>query len=366
MSKILSAAASATTSGWSGVRDLVSLKEGPWRWTAGIQAALANALSMVMFSVTGHLTLGLISSLGAFTALYGTTMPLRKRLRVLPFVAAAFSGASLLGVLAAGNAGLMIACATVVALSASILVFAAGFGPPGPMQFVLVASISARLADPARVGSACFSPWIIPVLVLVGALGAYMTIATPLSLTFRRRTKSEESHPYALFSLNRLDAEKATIIIRVVVAVAAASVLSVLFRASHSYWMVVVAAAVLQSTHSVHHTTIRAFQRVVGTLAGIVMFDLIRLAVPRGAWLIVVLVILQFAIEVVVARNYALALVFITPTALTIAAAGASTPGALIRERMVDTVIGAVVAMIVLWATDWIFKRGRRFAISFS
>lgn len=73
--------------------------------------------------------------------------------------------------------------------------------------------------------------------------------------------------------------------------------------------------------------------------------------------MIVVLVMLQFAIEVVVARHYALALAFITPTALTIAAAGTSPPGPLVHERTVDTVLGAVIAMMVLWTTDWIWKR---------
>ena len=114
-------------------RDLISLKDSPWRWAAGVQAAFANALPMAMFSLTGHLSLGLISSLGAFTALYGTTMPLRDRLRVLPLIASAFVAASLLGVLCAGNAALTIACMIFVAVVASIFVFAAGLGPPGPM-----------------------------------------------------------------------------------------------------------------------------------------------------------------------------------------------------------------------------------------
>jgi fusaric acid resistance family protein len=48
------------------------------------------------------------------------------------------------------------------------------------------------------------------------------------------------------------------------------------------------------------------------------------LADPRGFWLIVILALLQFSIEVVVARHYALALTFITPTALIISSAGSS------------------------------------------
>lgn len=66
------------------------------------------------------------------------------------------------------------------------------------------------------------------------------------------------------------------------------------------------------------HGAIRVLQRILSTVVGLVVFGFIRFADPRGAWLIVVLVMLQFAIEVVLARHYALALAFITPTALTI------------------------------------------------
>jgi uncharacterized membrane protein YccC len=101
-------------------------------------------------------------------------------------------------------------------------------------------------------------------------------------------------------------------------------------------------------------------QRVLGTLLGIVIFALIHQVDPKGAWLIGVLVLLQFAIEVVVARHYALALTFITPTALTIAAAaGTSAPGILIGERMMDTLLGAVVALTVLWTSELMAHRNR-------
>jgi hypothetical protein len=103
------------------LQNLFVLKEGPWRWSTGIRAAFANTLPMATFALAGHLSLGLIASLGAFTALYGMTMPLRVRLRVLPLVAAGFVVASVLGVLCPANASLTIACLIVVALLASML-----------------------------------------------------------------------------------------------------------------------------------------------------------------------------------------------------------------------------------------------------
>lgn len=97
----------AGTSRWQcALQELFVLKEGAWRWPAGVQAAVANTLQMASFALASHLSLGLIASLGAFTALYGTAMPLRVRLRALPFVAAGFVVAFVVGVLCADNASL--------------------------------------------------------------------------------------------------------------------------------------------------------------------------------------------------------------------------------------------------------------------
>jgi uncharacterized membrane protein YccC len=342
----------------SALRKLFALNHSPWRWSEGVEAGFANALAMMTFWLAGHLSLGLIASLGAFTALYGTTMPQYHRLRTLPLVATGFVAASVLGVLFAANAWLTIACMITVALLASKLVFGAGLGPPGPMQFVLVVGVSARLAAHARVGDASLEPVEIPMLVAVGALSAYVVVAARAALSFVRSQKSERSVAVPQFSLRRLDAEQSTITARVVFAVATAGLLSALLRVGHGYWMVMVAGAVLQATHACQYSAFRAVQRVLGTIVGVLVFGLIRLTDPQGAWLIVVVVLLQFAIEVVVARHYALALSFITPTALTIAAAaGTTAPGSLVAERLVDTLLGAIIALIVLWTSEWITKR---------
>jgi Fusaric acid resistance protein-like len=341
----------------SALRTLFAFNDGPWRWAAGVQAGFANALPIATFSLTGHLSLGLVASVGAFTALYGTTMPLRERLRVLPLVAMGFVAASVLGVLCAANAWLTIACMTAVALLACMLVVTTELGPPGPMQFVLVAGVSARLAYPEHLSGAFLNPMAIPALVAVGAISAYIVVAAPLALPLVRSRKCKASAPVALFS-HRIDAEKSIITARVVLAVAVAGLFSVFLRVRHGYWMVMVAGAVLQMTYVAQYSAIRAVHRVLGTVLGVVVFGVICLADPRGAWLIAVVVLLQFAIEVVVARHYALALAFITPTALTIAAAaGTTAPGSLVAERIVDTFLGATIAMIVLWTSEWIMKR---------
>jgi len=76
-----------------------------------------------------------------------------------------------------------------------------------------------------------------------------------------------------------------------------------------------IAGAVLQASHVRRLTVIRTVQRVLGTVVGVAVLALLAGMDPSGLWLVAIVALLQFAIEVVITRNYALALIFITPLA---------------------------------------------------
>src|SRR5215217_7904618 len=105
------------------VQSLLSLNEAPWRWSAGVQAAIATGVPLAAFMVAGHQSLGLIAVLGAFTALYCANLPLGKRFSALPLVGVGFVIASALGVLCAASAWLTIAGLIIVAVLACSLAF---------------------------------------------------------------------------------------------------------------------------------------------------------------------------------------------------------------------------------------------------
>ena len=348
----------------SSLQSLLGLSDGPWRWSAGIYASIATALPLAAFTQTGHQSLGLIASLGAFTALYGSTLRLGDRLRALPLVAIGFVTASVLGVLCGTNVWLSIACVVAVAAVACTIVFGAGLGPPGPMQFVLVAGISGHLATLTRLNFAISEVFAIPALVAAGAFSAYLLVIALLALPRMDKPEPEAVCLRARFSPLLRNTESKIIAVRVIAAVAAASLLSVPLGMHHSYWMVMVAGAVLQGSHVSRFSAIRAMHRVLGTILGVAIFGLIKLADPQGIWLVVILALLQFSIEVMVARHYALALTFITPTALIISAAGGTgDPLALVAERLLDTLLGSAIAMAVLWTSEWVRRRASIFRL---
>lgn len=321
-----------------------------WRWSAGIQAGIATGVPLAAFTLAGDQSLGLIASLGAFTALYGATLRRGDRLRVLPLVAIGFIGASALGVACAANAWLSIVCLIGLTALACTMVFGAGLGPPGPMQFVLVAAVSNRLAAPAHLGGSSMHAIAIPALVAVGALAAYALLAALLAMPSVGQQEGDPVGPRSPFPRPWLEGETVTIAARVVAAVAIAGLAGLALGLQRSYWMVMVAGAVLQARYDSRSNVVRALHRILGTVMGVAIFGLIRLVEPEGWYLVGIFTLLQFAIEVVAARNYALALTFITPSALMIASASATGDlGVLVGERIVDTVLGAVIAMAVLW-----------------
>jgi uncharacterized membrane protein YccC len=223
------------------------------------------------------------------------------------------------------------------------------------MQLVLVAGVSARLTALTRLNIAAPDVIAIPGLVAVGALSAHLLVIALLALPFMHKAEAEAVGLRARFSPLWRNTESLTITVRVVAAVAAASLLSVPLGMHHFYWVVMVAGAVLQASHVSRLSAIRAMRCVLGTILGVAIFGLIKLADPQGIWLVVILALLQFSIEVVVARHYALALTFITPTALIISAAGGTgDPLALVGERLVDTLLGSAIAMAVLWTSEWV------------
>ena len=120
-----------------------------------------------------------------------------------------------------------------------------------------------------------------------------------------------------------------------------------------AYWAITAAVLVLAQGFDWARTAQRGLERMVGTWIGLLAAGLVLLAYPQGLWLVAVIVVLQLAIELSVPRNYALAVVFITPLALVIGSGGARVDeiGELLLARGVDTLVGCVVALAVFLVT---------------
>jgi hypothetical protein len=141
--------------------------------------------------------------------------------------------------------------------------------------------------------------------------------------------------------------------LRVGLAAAIAGLVGAALDLERAYWIVAAAVLVLHQGWDWSRSLQRGFERVVGTLFGLALAGAVLWLAPQGLWLALTLAALQFLIELVVVRNYALAVVFITAIALTMASAGHDVPsiGLLLWDRAVDTVIGCAIGIGVLLVT---------------
>ncbi|MEH3089933.1 MAG: FUSC family protein [Microbacterium arborescens] len=315
---------------------------GP-RWHLGLQAAVAMALPVVALSALGLESLALLAATGAFATLYGGRLAPRERAAFVPIVAVVLWLFAAAGVAAAALGAVAVAVGTiVVAIAASALVFARSVGPPGPLFAVLVFGLSAHIVVPR--GHAGVDP--VLYLSVVAASLAFACVVT-LAPLVRRRHRIEPRRPLGvLFPAAHREREARTLIARTAAVAVVGTAASLVVDPERAYWIVGAGIAVIGVSASRRVALSRGIHRALGTAAGAVVYLGLAFAPLTGIVLGVVLGALQFVVELVVVRHYALALVFITPLVLLILGAAGAGGAELAAERVLDTAVGALLGTL--------------------
>ncbi|MGW4785676.1 FUSC family protein [Streptomyces sp. NPDC004230] len=135
----------------------------------------------------------------------------------------------------------------------------------------------------------------------------------------------------------------APIALRTALGCALAGYVSLALGVGRPYWALVTAASIYQA--NVTLTWRRGVQRIVGNLAGVLVFAAVAPVAHIGQLaLVVCCLVLNFGAEALIGRNYWLGSVCVTPMALLISEfARYQEPGGLMADRVLDTLIGALV-----------------------
>ncbi|MEU9444267.1 FUSC family protein [Streptomyces sp. NPDC048304] len=146
--------------------------------------------------------------------------------------------------------------------------------------------------------------------------------------------------------LRHRPAPLAPIAVRTAVGCALAGYASLALGVGRPYWALVTAASLYQA--NVTLTWSRAVQRVVGNVVGVLLFAaLAPLAHVHPVALVLSALALNFGAEALMGRNYWLGSVCVTPMALLITEfARAQNPAELMTERVMDTLVGALVGFV--------------------
>ncbi|MWV45831.1 FUSC family protein [Paenibacillus sp. HJL G12] len=119
------------------------------------------------------------------------------------------------------------------------------------------------------------------------------------------------------------------------------------FNLNRSYWVPLSCASVMLGS-TVIATFHRAIQRSIGTIIGILAASAILWAQPEGFVISVAIMLFTFFAELLIVRNYAIAILFVTPNALLMAEASSHIHNVayFAGTRIVDVITGSVIGLI--------------------
>ncbi|MFI9605026.1 FUSC family protein [Streptomyces sp. NPDC052043] len=135
--------------------------------------------------------------------------------------------------------------------------------------------------------------------------------------------------------------------VRCAVGCAAAGYVGLALGVGHPYWAIVSACSIYQA--NVTLTWNRVLQRLVGNICGVAVFAaVVPLARTSVVTLAILCIFFSFCNEMLISRNYWLGSMSVTPMALLITLFANVRPAAeLITDRVLDTLAGVVVGMVV-------------------
>lgn len=298
---------------------------------------------LLVLWATDHLDWSIYATFGAFTSLYGRDRVHVARLglqtRLACFLTLAVGLGTLVGTTGA-RSWLAVPTAAAVAALGSLASDAEDWHPPGPLFLVFAfAACAAVPSEPADVGialqvaagSAAFA-------VVVGNVGAFWRAREHgVPATARRAPSYRASLRWHVLPCS--------------LGVLVAGTLATVSGVGHPYWAMVSAVVPLVARDLVQQV-VRGLHRLVGTAAGLVLATALFALDLDGLVLIAVAALLQVLAELWVGRNYALALVAVTPLALLMVHLAAPVPArTLLVDRGVETLIGVASGLAVGYLT---------------
>ena len=327
---------------------VVTVETGNTAVASAVRVGLAVALVLVVGGLAGHRDVAGFAALGALTSAFCRPDPCRVRLPRLVVTGVMVTGyvafGAVLGAAGVSLAGEVVAIALAAGFAALILGALRVVGP-GPVVMVFAAAGAAGFADSAD------DVWKASTAAVIGAVvGVVASLAPWLAMWVRRERPQPHPSPARASLVQELkrigDTELLSRSIRIVVAGGVAAGIVAAVGLQHPMWAAMGAVATLQGVNY-HLTVTRGVQRLLGNVGGAAIAAGL-LALPIGYWGAVVLIaVLQVLAETLVTVNYALCSLLVTPMALMLTALGAGLAPEVAVDRVLDTAIGVVIAVVL-------------------
>ncbi|MFD2763341.1 FUSC family protein [Micromonospora eburnea] len=307
-----------------------------------LRAGISVLVPLLAVLALDHPGWSVYAVFGAFTSLYGRNHVHLSRMAMQASAGMALTLSTVLGVLVGSlesRAWVAVPVTAAVAALGSALAAAQDWHPPGPLFLVFafgaVASAPRALPD-------------VPIAVVVAGLSSLFALLVGNVGSVLRR---QRSRPARL--AHGWTGEPVRYALAVVLAGGTVTAVGI----GHPYWAMVAAVAPL-TVQGMTAQLVRAAHRVLGTLLGL-LTSAVLLAPHLSPYATVLVVAgLQIVTELLVGRNYGLALLFITPMALLMGQLAAPRPaGQLLFDRGVETLIGTGIGGLIVLGEPWLRAR---------
>lgn len=325
--------------------DLLHFRPHAGAHRVALRAGISVFVPLLTLALVGRPEWSMYAAFGAFASLYGRNHIHLSRAAMQASAGAALVVAVMVGVVVGtldNAAWVAVPVAAAVAGLASVLSRAQDWHPPGSL--FLVFAFGACASTPQT------SADLLPAVAVSGA-SALFAVAVGAAGGVAR---GERSLPKRVrFHRSWLPLQDAT-------AVAVAGALATAAGIGHPYWASVAAVAPL-SARGLRGQLSRGVQRVLGTMLGLLTSAALLSLRLSGVLLLVVIAALQVAAELLIGRNYAVAMLVVTPLALLMGQTANEQPvDQLLLDRGVETVIGSAVGILLILGLHWHRERRLR------
>lgn len=308
-----------------------------------LRAAACLAIPLLILYIIDRTDLALYASFGAFAAVYGRNDSYAQRLSMQASAGFTIVAAMLIGTLLSywntPNA-LRVFVIAILAAVVTLVAFRLSWKPTGAMFAVFSSGACASIA---ATGMSFVH------VIVVGGGTVLISLIVTASLSMLRVRPRELVHLPMVAPLLTKHVANA---IMILVASALAGWAGLILFGDHWYWAMIAAIAVLVGAN-IHARLTRGLQRFLGTAVGVFLAAAVLWIDPPIIIVFGIAIFCQGFIELIILRNHAAGMIFITVIALVMVnMASPLSSDILIRNRVLETLLGVVIGMTVTVAAQ--------------
>lgn len=323
------------------MKPLLILSDNRRAWGFLVIAALSVGVPVFMGAWINQFSSAVIASMGGLVILYMQQTHITRRMMILIVCSFGFSMSFSLGTLTSFNPYLSAATLVLTIFLVTVTCRLYAMPAPGSFFFILVACMSRTLPFDITLVAERTG------ILLLGCMGACL-LALIYSITqiILKKHKPVMQNEVEERRIAAIMLESAVISLFV----GGGYFLALMMQLENPYWVPISTAAIMQGAtfRAVWH---RNVHRLVGTVIGMGLAWAIFSLSPNIWTLASLIMLLTFIIEVLITRNYGLAVIFITPLTVIFAdsAMAFADTERLILMRLVDIMIGSCIGYLGGW-----------------